>query len=110
ALRNKLRRINPKVDIECLDNRIEVIENEVAVKLEGCQLVINATATAEEIINEFCWTKGIASIHPKVYPLGFGGEIVRILPGVTPCFECMHHSLSDVLKEQPGFSDFPSME
>ncbi len=110
ALRNKLRRINPKADIECLDNRIDVIENEVAEKLEDCQLVINATATAEEIINEFCWTKGIASIHPKVYPLGFGGEIVRILPGVTPCFECMHHLLSDVLKEQPGFSDFPSME
>lgn len=110
ALRNKLRRINPKMDIECIDNRIEVIENEVAEKLGACQLVINATATAEEIINEFCWTKGIASIHPKVYPLGFGGEIVRILPSVTPCFECMHHSLSDILSDQPGFNDFPSTE
>lgn len=110
ALRNKLRRINPKVDVECVDSRIEVIENEVAEKLESCQLVINAAATAEEIINEFCWIKGIPSIHPKVYPLGFGGEIIRILPKVTPCFECMRHSLSDILKEQPGFNDFPSME
>jgi len=110
ALRNKLRRINPKVDVECLDNKIEVIENEVAEKLERCQLVINATATAEEIINEFCWVKKIPSIHPKVYPLGFGGEIVRILPNITPCFECMHHSLSDILKDEPGFNDFPTME
>lgn len=110
ALRNKLRRINPKVDVECLDSLIEVIEHDVAEKLEGCQLIINATATAEEIINEFCWIKGIPSIHSKVYPLGFGGEIIRILPKVTPCFECVHYSLSNILKEQPGFSDFPSIE
>lgn len=110
ALRNKLRRINPKADVECVDTRIEVIENEVAEKLERCQLVINATATAEEIINEFCWINGTPSIHPKVYPLGFGGEIIRILPKVTPCFECMHHSLSGILKEQAGFDDFPTME
>lgn len=110
ALRNKLRRINPKVDVECLDNRIEVIKNEVAEKLEKCKLIINATAAAEEIINEFCWVKNIPSIHPKVYPLGFGGEIIRVLPGITPCFECMHHSVSDILKDQPGFNDFPSME
>lgn len=110
ALKNRLQRINPKVEVECIDSKIEIIHNEVAEKLQLCKLVINATATSEEIINEFCWIKGIPSIHSKVYPLGFGGEIIRVLPKVTPCFECMHHTLSDILKEQPGFDGFPSME
>jgi hypothetical protein len=110
ALRNRLRRINPKVDIDCLDTHINVIENEVSDKLKECNLVINATATAEEIINEFCWIHNIPSIHPKVYPLGFGGEIIRILPKVTPCFECMHFSLTNILRNQTGFNDFPKTE
>lgn len=105
ALKIKLQKINPYIKIECIDVKISTIPNYVSEQIKNSDIIINATADIEEVINEFCWQNQISSIHSKVYPMGFGGEIIRVIPSVTPCFECMHNMLSVLLETQQGFED-----
>ena len=107
ALKNKLQRINPFIKVDCIDTKIITIPSHVSEKIKSADLIVNATAEIEEVINEFCWLYNIPSLHSKVYPLGYGGEIIRIIPGVTPCFECMNNKLSRILETQDGFNDTP---
>lgn len=108
ALKGRLLKINPKADIQCIDTEINIITDFVDEKLKQSALIINATARVEEVINEYCWQNEIPSIHAKVYPLGFGGEIIRVIPKVTSCFECLHFHLTNLLGKQPNASNFPS--
>lgn len=107
ALKNKLQRINPFIKIDCIDTKIITIPSHVSEKIKSSDIIVNATAEIEEVINEFCWLYKIPSLHSKVYPLGYGGEIIRIIPDVTPCFECMNNKLSRILETQVGFNDTP---
>ncbi len=108
ALQNKLFKINPFIKIECIDVKIITIPSYVSEKINNSDLIINATAEIEEVINEFCWQYKIPSLHSKVYPMGYGGEIIRVIPEITPCFECMHNMLSRILETQQGFDDIPT--
>lgn len=107
ALKNKLQRISPFIKVDCIDTKIITIPSHVSEKIKSADIIVNATAEIEEVINEFCWLYKIPSLHSKVYPLGYGGEIIRIIPGVTPCFECMNNKLSRILETQDGFNDIP---
>jgi molybdopterin/thiamine biosynthesis adenylyltransferase len=108
ALQRKLLKINPLVNIESIDTKIRVINAETEEKIKNSTLIINATANIEEVVNEFCWRYKIPSIYSIVYPEGFGGEVLRVLPGSTPCFECMNFHVGQMLKSMPGFEEFPN--
>lgn len=110
ALKNKLQKINPKVEIVCFDYKINIIPNFIDEKIKESDLIINATAEIEEIVNEYCWQNNIPSIYLKVFPLGFGGEIFRVIPKITPCFECLNASLEEVLKKRDGYNNFPKYD
>ena len=107
ALKAKLLKINPYIQVVCLNEKINIIPNYVGEKIKNSDIIINATADIEEVINEFCWCHKIPSVYSKVYPLGFGGEIIRVIPNVTPCFECLHNEFTNVLEEHPDFTNFP---
>lgn len=107
ALKKKLIRINPEIDIEVLYDTIDIIPAEVDDKIRGSALLINATADIEEIINEYCWKQNIPALYPKVYPTGFGGEIIRIIPKETTCYECFSLRLAYLLEQQKGHENFP---
>ena len=107
ALKNKLQRINPFIKVDCINTKIITIPSHVSEKIKSVDVIVNATAEIEEVINEFCWLYKIPSLHSKVYPMGYGGEIIRIIPDVTPCFECMNNKLSRILETQDGFNDIP---
>lgn len=107
ALKNKLHRINPFIKVDCINTKIITIPSHVSEKIKNADVIVNATAEIEEVINEFCWIYKIPSLHSKVYPMGYGGEIIRIIPEITPCFECMNNKLSKILETQIGFNDTP---
>lgn len=111
ALYNHLKKINPDVQIECIDINLKVISETIEKKIINSDILINATGENAPIINAFCWERKIPSIHSKVFPLGFGGEIIRVLPGITPCFECMNSLVSHTLKLKYGkVSEFPDFD
>ncbi|WP_461640539.1 ThiF family adenylyltransferase [Labilibaculum euxinus] len=108
ALKNKLNRINPFIKVDCINTKIITIPSHISEKIKNADVIVNATADIEEVINEFCWLYKIPSLHSKVYPMGYGGEIIRVIPEITPCFECMNNKLSNILETQVGFNDTPN--
>ncbi len=107
ALKNKLYQINPFIKVDCVNTNIITIPSYVSEKIKSVDIIVNATADIEEVINEFCWLYKIPSLHSKVYPMGYGGEIIRVVPEITPCFECMNNKLSNILETQDGYNDTP---
>lgn len=108
AVKNKLLRINPDANIRTLSKNLDTISPETDELLKGSDLIIIATASNEELFNAYTYTRGIPAIYAKVYPLGFGGEIIRIIPGLTACFECCHYQKEALIEKEFEDAVFPT--
>jgi molybdopterin/thiamine biosynthesis adenylyltransferase len=107
AVKDKLQKVNPEVLVEPIVKRAYVIDSFLEEKIKDSNIIIVATASNEEIFNEYAYNLGIPAIYSKVYPLGFGGEVLRIIPTVTPCFECAHYLKENLITEQFKDAIFP---
>ncbi|MFB6265879.1 MAG: ThiF family adenylyltransferase, partial [Candidatus Nanohaloarchaea archaeon] len=59
---------------------------------------------ARFLINDFCVKHGIPWVHTGVR--GGRGEVMPVVPGETPCFECVFHGT----RGEPGTCDSESIE
>jgi len=109
AVKDKLKKINPYVEVQPLRKNLDIIDAKTDELIRDSDLIIVATAANEELINEYAFPRGIPAIYSKVYPMGFGGEIIRIIPGLTPCFECSHYFKEALLQEYKPEAKFPEM-
>lgn len=92
SLAEKLREMNPHVEIIGINEKL-VWEN--ADELLGdTDLVIDATDNliARDIINKFCVRKEIPFIHAGIR--GFYGQVMVVVPGITPCLACIFQDMS----------------
>ena len=110
AVKDKLRKINPYIEVQTLRKNLDVIDTETDELICDSDLIIVATTANEELFNEYAFSHGISAIYSKVYPTGFGGEIIRVIPGLTPCFECSHHFKEVLLQEFRPRAKFPEMQ
>lgn len=110
AVKDKLKKINPYVEVQTLRENLDVIDTKTDELIHDSDLIIVATASNEELFNEYAFPLGIPAIYSKVYPMGFGGEIIRVIPGLTPCFECSHHFKEVLLQEFRPEAIFPEMQ
>ncbi len=109
AVKDKLKKTNPYIEVQTLRKNLDVIDTETDELIRDSDLIIVATTANEELFNEYAFSHGIPAIYSKVYPMGFGGEIIRVVPGLTPCFECSHHFKEVLLQEfRPG-AKFPEV-
>jgi adenylyltransferase/sulfurtransferase len=83
----KLKRLNSTVDVTPRATRVTA-ENAEGL-LDGVDLVMDCLDNMESrfILNETCFRKGIPFIHGGLR--GLMGEITTIIPGETPCLECL---------------------
>ena len=83
----KLRRLNSTVNVDPHATRVTA-ENAMEL-LDGADLVIDCLDNMEtrSILNEACFRKGIPFLHGGVR--GLMGEVTTIIPGQTPCLECL---------------------
>lgn len=83
----KLRQLNATVDVTAHATRITP-EN-ITELLHSVDLVIDCLDNMETryVVNEACFRKRIPFIHGSVR--GLRGEITTIIPGQTPCLECL---------------------
>jgi molybdopterin/thiamine biosynthesis adenylyltransferase len=107
ALKKRLQEINPQVSINIINEKIEAITENVDSVIKDSDIIVNATGSSENLINNYCYSRNISSIHAKVYPFGFGGEVISIIPKIHPCFECQNQQLNKLLDEVPKLNDFP---
>ncbi len=86
----KLKKLNPEVEIEAIDERIT--EANVSQLVAGFDLVVDAmdNLPTRYLLNKAALEKDIPFFHGAVY--GFEGRAMTIIPGKTACLECVYHS------------------
>jgi molybdopterin-synthase adenylyltransferase len=97
----KLRRLNSTVDVV---PRVTKVTAENAMELlDGVDLVMDCLDNMETrfILNEACFRKEIPFIHGGVR--GLMGEVTTIIPGQTPCLECLFPCRADRTEPFPVF-------
>ena len=83
----KLEKLNPTVEI--IPRAVKITGENFSGLLQGVDLVMDCmdNMATRFILNEGCFKAAIPLIHGGIY--GMMGEITTIIPGQTPCFECI---------------------
>jgi molybdopterin/thiamine biosynthesis adenylyltransferase len=103
----KLRRINSTVEI--IPAVVEVTAESLKGLLEDIDIAIDCldNMATRFILNEGCIRQGIPLIHGGIY--GLMGEITTIIPGQTPCLECIFPPGVEGKKPFPVFGFTPAL-
>ncbi|MCX8021629.1 MAG: HesA/MoeB/ThiF family protein [Syntrophorhabdaceae bacterium] len=102
----KLKRMNPNVEVIPLHTRIT--DENVDGLIADCDLVIDCmdNMATRFIINEACVKRGIPFIFGGIR--GLEGQITTIIPGKTPCLECIFPRGIEGKKPFPVFGATPA--
>lgn len=103
----KLKRLNSTVEINPIAMKITT-ETSTGL-LQGADLVIDCLDNMETrfILNEGCVGQDIPFIHGGIY--GLMGEVTTIIPGETPCLECIFPRGVEGKKPFPVFGATPAL-
>lgn len=84
----KLRELNPEVEVECAAERLSSVERAVEF-VEGVDIVVDCLDnwSARLILNEACVRAGKPLIHAAVE--GAAGWLTVVKPGEGPCLSCI---------------------
>jgi len=102
----KLRSLNPSVEVVVLDARITA--DNARDLIRGANAVIDGMDNyeARSAVNRAAVLEGVPFVHGGVW--GFNGQVTTIVPGESPCFACVYpekpeeHSPVPVLGVTPG--------
>lgn len=80
--------INPDVDVEIYDERIT--KDNANKLLDGVHIALSARPNFHErrILNKACVTGDIPMVEAAMN--GMEGYLFNIIPGITPCFNCLY--------------------
>ena len=86
--KSAIREINPDVQVEIWDAR--TADDNVAALLDGVDIALSARPTFQErrALNKGCVTKGITMVEAAMN--GMEGYLFNIVPGKTPCLNCLY--------------------
>jgi molybdopterin-synthase adenylyltransferase len=104
---NKLKEMNSKMDI--LPLHIRITNENAGEILNGADLVMDCMDNMETrfILNEHCFKKGIPYIFGGIR--GLEGQLTTIIPGKTPCLECLYPRGIEGKKPFPVFGATPAL-
>jgi molybdopterin-synthase adenylyltransferase len=87
SAQQKLSKINSMIAINALN--VKITGDNISELLEGVDVVMDCMDNMETrfLINEACIKTGIPMIHGGVREMM--GEVTTIIPGKTPCLECL---------------------
>lgn len=105
ALAERLRDKNPAVEIRCCPPEVCLDPERIAHAIAGADIVIAATDSprAQLTINRIALAHGKPVIFPGAYNYGFGGEVIRVIPGETACLRCVYDATAESFQRvEPG--------
>jgi tRNA A37 threonylcarbamoyladenosine dehydratase len=95
AVRDLIKLKNPFINVTTYE--FDILKNKDQLKkiFRGKDLVFAATDThtSKLFINKICIDENIPSIYAGAYEMAHGGEIFRVIPKVTPCYNCIKGEL-----------------
>jgi molybdopterin/thiamine biosynthesis adenylyltransferase len=88
----KLRLLNPEVEIEPLHDRIR--EDNLDTLISDFDLILDAVDNlpTRYLLNKYAVTHNIPFIHGAVY--GFEGRAMTIIPGQSACLMCLYRGVT----------------
>jgi hypothetical protein len=91
AVRDLILRRNPRAKVQALqEDFLELSGAGQATCLQGSDLLIASTDSnaVQFLVNEVCHELRIPSLYVGCYERACAGEILFVIPGKTPCFNC----------------------
>jgi len=87
SAREKLSALNPEVEVDAV--RLEVTPETAEEAVGDCRLIVDATdnLAVRRILNRFAVRRRIPFVFGGVE--GFGGMVLTVVPGDSPCLECL---------------------
>ncbi len=87
----KLKRLNPEVEIEAIDERIT--EANISQLVSGFDLIVDAmdNLPTRFLLNRVALDRNMPFFHGAVH--GFEGRVMTIIPGKTACLKCVYRGL-----------------
>jgi molybdopterin/thiamine biosynthesis adenylyltransferase len=97
AIRDAILNVNPAAKIDCHEIDITAKECDLTTLLLGSDIVLACTDTdrSKYYINRallgiwFERAESIPAIYAGAYERAFGGDVIRVIPGQTPCYDCV---------------------
>jgi len=88
AIGRRLEGLNEGIEVE--HHRVRMDEGNLPSLISGCDAVIDAldTLPTRYAVNQAALSLGVPVIHGAA--LGFFGQVMTIVPGVTPCLMCLY--------------------
>lgn len=107
ALRDALLNIRPGVTVETHEFNVLQDRERLAEVVRGCDLVVGATDSeaSKAAINVQCWAEGIPAVYGAAYNRAFGGDVVRVLPPDSGCYQCFLSQVTELFQEAPKQSE-----
>lgn len=108
-IRERILEINPQAQVVVIPIQFGSVLSpgtyqKLRAQVEDVSLVVDCTADPRvgRLLNNICYRAGISSLHPEVYAGGVGGQIIRVIPGLTGCLECLSRQLTEFLRDKPA--------
>lgn len=103
ALADLLHDKHPAVHVEVHEFDILTDRGRLTRVVEGSDLVVAATdsETSKRLINQICWPRSIPAVYGAAYDRAFGGDVLRVVPPDTPCYECFFKEISELFDTAP---------
>lgn len=67
------------------------MRSQVSKVIAGSSIVLICTDNnaSRFLVNELCLRNGVPAVYAGAYERAFGGHVLRVVPGETPCYECV---------------------
>lgn len=52
------------------------------------------------LVNRYGLTAGVPSFYAGVFRRAYGGQVLRVIPDLTPCYQCFIHALPDMAADR----------
>jgi molybdopterin/thiamine biosynthesis adenylyltransferase len=103
AVADRIRDVNPAAEIKRHEADIVKTPGLLEEIMGGSDIILVCTDNnaSRYAINEECLRRGTPAIYAGAYERAFGGMIMRVIPGKTPCYDCVVGAVQKTLPELP---------
>lgn len=103
AVADRIHDVNPEAQVRTFEKDIVKTPGLLEEIVAGSDLVLICTDNnaSRYAINEECLRRGTPAIYAGAYERAFGGMIMRVIPGETPCYDCVVGAVQKSLPELP---------
>ena len=114
---DRIRACNPSAHVVEFNTALSEVRAPTAHRqildaLESCSLIIDASGDPRtaRYLTDLSYERGISSIHVQVYPRGIGGQLIRVRPPHTGCYQCQSDALAAYLNDKPPAPDADAID